>query len=70
MSNLESRISELCDNIFKVGFHKDRISFTVSAGYVIHPDQGRGYHDLYRKADTALCAAKNAGKGMGMIYKQ
>ena len=70
MSNLESRISELCDNIFKVGFHKDRITFTVSAGYVIHPDQGRGYHDLYRKADTALCAAKNAGKGMGMIYKQ
>ncbi|WP_408070518.1 EAL domain-containing protein [Butyrivibrio sp. JL13D10] len=69
LDNLERRISDLCDNTFEVGFHNDRIKFTVSAGYVIHPDQGRGYHDLYRKADSALCAAKNAGKGIGILYK-
>lgn len=70
LNNLESRISELCDNIFEVAFHNARISFTVSAGYVIHPDQGRGYHDLFRKADMALCVAKNSGKGMGVLYKE
>ncbi len=70
IGNLKKRVSELCDNTFEVAYHRDRIQFTVSAGYVIHPDQGRGYHDLYRKADTALCKAKTEGKGMGLMYEE
>ncbi|WP_049946326.1 EAL domain-containing protein [Butyrivibrio sp. WCD2001] len=68
--NIEDRIVDLCDNIFSLRYHDDKITFTVSAGYVVHPDQGRGYHDLYRKADMALCMAKNAGKGTAVRYSE
>ncbi|MBE5843829.1 MAG: EAL domain-containing protein [Butyrivibrio sp.] len=66
--DLEKRIKMFCDTRFEVNFQGDQISFTVSCGYVVHPDQGRGYHDLYRKADTALCTAKEHGKGLAKKY--
>ncbi len=68
--DLEKRIGLFCNNRFEVNYQGDEISFTVSCGYVIHPDQGRGYHDLYRKADTALCTAKGHGKGLAMKYDE
>ncbi|WP_081675324.1 EAL domain-containing protein [Butyrivibrio sp. LC3010] len=68
--NLKSRIDTLCENIFEVNYHNDKISFTISAGFVIHPDQGRGYHDLFRKADMALGDAKKKGKGMGLQFNE
>ena len=70
VTNIEERVEELCDNIFGVRYHDNKITFTVSAGYVIHPEHGRGYHDLYRKADMALCMAKNAGKGIAKKYSE
>ena len=68
--NLKSRIDNLCENIFEVNYHNDKISFTISVGFVIHPDQGRGYHDLFRKADMALGDAKKKGKGMGLQFNE
>ncbi len=70
LQDLENRIEKFCGNRFEVRYQNDIINFTVSCGYVIHPDQGRGYHDLYRKADTALCAAKSEGKGLSRRYEE
>lgn len=39
------------------------IVFSVSAGYVMIPEQGREFDELYRKADVALFNAKMNGKG-------
>ena len=67
--DLEHRIEQFSGNRFEVSFMGEVVSFTVSCGYVIHPDQGRGYHDLYRKADTALYEAKSVGKGLAKKYE-
>ena len=69
-SDLKNRIDRFSGNVFEVRFHNDLIPFTVSCGYVIHPDHGRGYHDLYRKADAALCNAKSHGNGLSQKYDE
>lgn len=38
------------------------IVFSLSAGYVMVPEQGTDFDDLYHKADVALFAAKMCGK--------
>lgn len=38
------------------------ISFTLSAGYAMVPEQGKDFEELYREADMALFAAKADGK--------
>ncbi len=67
-ADIESRIDAICDKYFEVKVKNDAVAFTVSCGYVIYPDQGRGYHDLYRKADIALSEAKNRGRGISKKY--
>ncbi|WP_051656728.1 EAL domain-containing protein [Butyrivibrio sp. AE3004] len=68
--NLKKRIDVLCESTYEVSYHSEKITFTISAGYVIHPDQGRGYHDLFRKADQAMSRAKQAGKGLGLQFEE
>ena len=70
LQSLENRINMFCGHTFKVRYQNDIISFTVSCGYVVHPDGGRGYHDLYRKADTALYEAKSRGEGLAIRYSE
>lgn len=41
---------------------KRKITFTVSIGYVMIPEQGIEFDELYRKADIALFTAKMEGK--------
>lgn len=35
-----------------------KITFTISAGYVMIPEQGKEFGELYRKVDIALFTAK------------
>ncbi len=45
-----------------------KIKFTVSAGYVMIPEHGREFDELYRKADIALFTAKLSGKSSFKKY--
>ena len=45
------------------------IVFSVSAGYVMIPEQGVEFDELYRKADVALFNAKMNGKGSFRRYE-
>lgn len=45
-----------------------KITFTISAGYVMIPVQGREFDELYRKADIALFTAKLDGKSSYRKY--
>ena len=67
--DIGSRIDRFYDTCFDVGYGDETISFTVSCGYVMHPDKGRGYHDLYRKADIALGEARSKGRGLAVRYR-
>ncbi|WP_026508781.1 EAL domain-containing protein [Butyrivibrio sp. MC2013] len=51
-----------------ITYKKNKVSCTISAGFVMFPEHGRGYHDLYRKADMALYKAKLAGKNCFCKY--
>lgn len=44
------------------------ICFTVSMGYVLIPQDGNDFKELYRKADIALFAAKSKGKNICLRY--
>ncbi len=48
---------------------KHEIVFSVSAGYVMIPEQGMEFDVLYRKADVALFNAKMNGKGSFRKYE-
>ncbi|MCD2493623.1 EAL domain-containing protein [Lacrimispora sp. NSJ-141] len=45
------------------------IVFSFSAGFVMIPEQGTEFDDLYKKADIALFQAKAAGKGRYKKYE-
>ncbi len=38
------------------------VTMTASIGYAIHPDDGHGSQDLFRRADRAMYRAKEAGR--------
>ena len=45
------------------------MTFSVSAGYAMMPDQGTEFDDLYQRADIALFAAKTGGRGTFRKYE-
>ncbi|WP_195421061.1 hypothetical protein [Faecalicatena contorta] len=47
---------------------KKAIKFSISAEYAMIPRQGNTFDELYRKADTALFAAKMNGKSTFVQY--
>ncbi|MCR5526222.1 MAG: EAL domain-containing protein [Lachnospiraceae bacterium] len=61
-------ISDMLSEPITINFNGHKISCTVSAGYVMFPDQGTGYHDLYRMADSAMYNAKMRGKNCFAQY--
>lgn len=67
--DMEKKLEKVIDSMITVydnGIRK--IKFTVSAGYVMIPEQGREFDELYRKADIALFTAKMAGKSSFKKY--
>lgn len=59
----ESKLGRIVDemSITRRGEGRD-IIFSISAGYVMIPEQGTYFDELYHKADIALFAAKMCGK--------
>lgn len=62
-SHIEAKLTKIVDEISTTrrGDGHD-ITFSLSAGYVMIPEQGKEFDELYHKADVALFAAKLAGK--------
>lgn len=46
-----------------------KMTFSVSAGYAMMPEQGTEFDDLYQRADIALFAAKTGGRGTFRKYE-
>jgi len=53
-----------------INYAGKNITCNMSAGFVMFPEQGQGYHDLYRKADEALYEAKLTGRNKFCIYDE
>ena len=69
----EPEISHKLENLSEVLREKIALplndkSVTISAGVAFTTRHGKEYEDLFRSADTALYAAKKAGKNRYMIY--
>lgn len=67
--SLGDKIADALQNMRAV-FHEngENIVFSASAGYVMIPEHGTVFEDLYRKSDIALFTAKAEGKGIGRKY--
>ena len=62
--SLRRKLREMLETMCRTYQNGEKqISFSLSAGYVMIPEQGVLFEDLYRKADIALFAAKMDGKG-------
>lgn len=61
--DVECKIRNIIENIIIKRNDGERVVvFTISAGYVMIPEQGNSFEELYHKADIALFAAKAEGK--------
>lgn len=67
-SRLASRLVEELGRPFAIQGHELRIG--TSVGIACAPDHGRTAHELLRRADVALYAAKHAGRGNYMFYAE
>lgn len=60
---VKQKLEKIIKNvILKNNDGQQDISFTLSAGYAMAPEQGKDFEELYREADMALFAAKADGK--------
>ncbi len=69
INEVERVVSKIVENVNKIeirGVSLDNVS--VSAGVAMVPEFGRNYETLSHHADTALYAAKNAGKNKYVFY--
>lgn len=51
-----------------IDYNGQKVSCNMSAGYSMFPEHGKGYHELYEKADKAMYASKHGGKNRFNIY--
>ena len=67
--SLENKLEQMEKAMTSTYSSEDReIKFSFSCGYVMIPEQGVKFEELYQKADIALFAAKLAGKGLYRKY--
>ena len=61
--DIETKLTRIVDEMSTTRHGGGRdITFSISAGYVMIPEHGTNFDDLYHKADIALFAAKMCGK--------
>ena len=61
--SLQIKLSEILQNLVHVyQFNGRTYRCSISAGYVMTPEYGKNFQELYKKADAALFAAKRAGR--------
>lgn len=70
-ADVEKKLATIVKEMITVrsdGIHE--VLFSLSAGYVMIPEQGKEFDELYRKADVALFAAKMDGKSSYRRYRE
>lgn len=67
--DMAAKLERLISEATVIRRTQDRdIVFTLSAGYVMIPEHGTEFNDLYQKADIALFSAKMSGKNSFLEY--
>lgn len=67
---LENKITQVIEEMRTTYDNEgQKMTFSVSAGYAMMPDQGTEFDDLYQRADIALFAAKTGGRGTFRKYE-
>lgn len=67
---VEREIADFSRQTFEFDYQGHEITFTISCGYAAYPRQARTEKELYRKADSALYAAKMTGKHRALPYEE
>lgn len=68
-SDMRKRLTQVVKDMTAIFVREEKeMRFSISAGYVMIPEQGQEFDALYRKADIALFAAKMSGRGSYRKY--
>lgn len=69
-TDIERKLQEIVQSLMIAYSNHGRLSFfSISAGYVMAPEQGEKFEELFKKADAAMFAAKMAGKNSCKRYE-
>ena len=55
-------LSNFSNSIKEINYHEQHLTYTMSIGYAICPDDGLDYQTLYQNADMALYSVKMSGR--------
>lgn len=68
-TTVERKVMKIIENVYKLNGGIDSYKASCSIGYVMIPEHGRNYTDLFNKADAAMFEAKKMGKNTVFQYK-
>ena len=59
---IEERLQNFSTQAKSIYYKNKQVTYTMSIGYSLFPEQGKSYRQLYQNADMALYAVKMAGR--------
>lgn len=68
LEQMEKLLQEFAEREFRFPYQDDLVSFHISCGYALYPEQATTVEDLYLQADTALYFVKMNGKHKAALY--
>lgn len=62
LEEIEARLQNFSAAVKSIEYHGQPVTYTLSIGYSLFPEQGANYKELYQNADMALYAVKMSGR--------